>query len=440
MTDASEPAYEPGGGKLRRAVRAVVSDVTPLRIYPRYRRLWLGEVAGGIGGEATYIAILMQVYTLTRSPAAVGLLGLVAFVPLMLGTTIGGPLIDRYNRRTILVIGAAAHAAVTALLLANALAQVPSLTLVYVGSALLAFVSGIDVPARQATTPVLVDKEHLQAAISLNNVMWSVSSIAGPALGGLIIGTMGLSATYGLGLAAALLTSTFVWLVGSIPPVEGAAEKSGWESLKEGLRFLKGRRVLNGTFQIDLFAMVFGLPEALFPVLAVTRFGEVSEAANPDVITGGPVVGALLASVAVGALIASLTTGWTHRIKHQGQAVVWMVVVWGAAITVFGFSMQLWVACLLLAIAGGADTISAVFRGTILQTSLTEDIRGRITSIHFFVVAGGPRLGNLESGLVAQWTSPAFAVISGGLLCIAGAIGVAMKNKPFWRYHAGDDT
>ena len=334
----------------------------------------------------------------------------------------------------------AAHVAVTALLLVNALSQPPSLALVYVGAGLLAFVSGIDVPARQATTPVLVDKEHLQAAISLNNVMWSVSSIAGPALGGIIIGTLGLSATYAMGLAAGMLTGALVWLVGSIPPAEGAAEKSGWESLKEGFRFLKGRRVINGTFQIDLFAMVFGLPEALFPVLAVTRFGEASAAANPDVITGGPVVGALLASVAVGALIASLTTGWTHRVKHQGQAVVWMVILWGAAITVFGFSMQLWVACILLAVAGGADTISAVFRGTILQHSLTDDIRGRITSIHFFVVAGGPRLGNLESGLVAQWTSPAFAVVSGGLLCIAGAIGVALRNKPFWSYHAGDDT
>jgi len=305
---------------------------------------------------------------------------------------------------------------------------------------LAAFVSGIDVPARQATTPVIVDKEHLQAAISLNNVMWSLSSIAGPFLGGIVIGTLGLSWAYGLGAAAWVMTIALMWRLGSIPPVEGAAEKSGWESLKEGLRFLKGKRVIQGTFAIDLFAMIFGLPEALFPVLAVTRFGGVSAAADPSVITGGPVVGALLASVAFGALVAALTTGWTVRVKHQGQAVVWMVILWGAAITAFGFSMQLWVACLLLAVAGGADTISAVFRGTILQNSLTDDIRGRITSIHFFVVAGGPRLGNLESGLVAQWTSPAFAIVSGGVLCIAGAIGVALRNKPFWRFHAGGET
>ena len=185
--------------------------------------------------------------------------------------------------------------------------------------------------------------------------------------------------------------------------------------------------------------MVFGLPEALFPVLAVTRFGEASAAANPDVITGGPVVGALLASVAVGALIASLTTGWTHRIKHQGQAVVWMVIVWGAAITVFGFSMQLWVACILLAVAGGADTISAVFRGTILHTpSPTTSAGGSprsTSSCRRRSTAGQPRV---RAG--AQWTSPAFAVVSGGLLCIAGAVGVALRNKPFWSYHAGDDT
>jgi len=426
--------------RFKRALKAIAADTTPLRVYPRYRKLWAGEVVGGIGGEATYVAILMQVYALTKSPAAVGFVGLVGFVPLMFGTTIGGPIIDRYDRRTILLVGGAAHAAVSALLLINALATHPSVLVVYIGTALAAFVSGIDVPARQATTPVIVEKEHLQAAISLNNVMWSLSSIAGPFLGGLLIGTLGLGWTYGLGAAAWILTLVFMWSLGSIPPVEGAAEKSGWESLKEGLRFLKGKRVIQGTFAIDLFAMVFGLPEALFPVLAVTRFGQVSAAANPDVITGGPVVGALLASVAFGALVASLTTGWTVRVKHQGQAVVWMVVLWGAAITAFGLPVPPWGACVLLAVAGGADTISAVFRGTILQHSLTDEIRGRITSIHFFVVAGGPRLGNLESGLVAQWTSPAFAIISGGLLCIAGAIGVAARNRPFWSYHAGGET
>ena len=421
-------------------MRAIAADTTPLRAFPRYRRLWTGEVVGGIGGEATYVAILMQVYALTKSPAALGIVGLVGFLPLMFGTTIGGPIIDRYDRRTILVVGGAGHVAVSLLLLVNALAAHPSVLVVYIGTGLAAFVSGIDVPARQATTPVIVDKEHLQAAISLNNVMWSLSSIAGPFLGGIIIGTLGLSWAYGLGAAAWVMTIALMWRLGSIPPVEGAAEKSGWESLKEGLRFLKGKRVIQGTFAIDLFAMIFGLPEALFPVLAVTRFGGVSAAADPSVITGGPVVGALLASVAFGALVAALTTGWTVRVKHQGQAVVWMVILWGAAITAFGFSMQLWVACLLLAVAGGADTISAVFRGTILQNSLTDDIRGRITSIHFFVVAGGPRLGNLESGLVAQWTSPAFAIVSGGVLCIAGAIGVALRNKPFWRFHAGGET
>ena len=222
---------DPGPGRVRRAVRAVVSDVTPFRIYPRFRRLWLGEVVGGIGGEAIYVAILMQVYALTKSPAALGIVGLVGFLPLMVGTSIGGPIIDRYDRRTILTVGAAAHAAVTGVLLFNALASQPSLLVVYVGTGLLAFVSGIDVPARQATTPVIVEREHLQAAISLNNVMWSLSSIAGPFLGGLIIGTLGLSWTYALGAAAWLLTIAFMWRLGSIAPVEGAAEKSGWESL-----------------------------------------------------------------------------------------------------------------------------------------------------------------------------------------------------------------
>lgn len=409
--------------------RRLFADLTPLRVSREFRLLWSGEVITVTGQQVTVVALFIQVYAITKSPAAVGLVGLVEFLPLVLGTAIGGPLIDRYDRRRILMLTQLLLASTSGVLLYTALAENPRLWLIYTAAGVAAFVGGIDVPARQATTPLLVDKKLLQSALSLNIVMWNVSVITGPFIGGVVVGTAGLEWAYAIDVATYAVAIVLVSLMKPIPPAGQAVEKTGWESFKEGISYLKGRRVIQSTFIIDMFAMVFGLPEALFPILAVTKFD------------GGPTeTGILFTSIAVGALIASVTTGWTHRIKHQGQAVVWMVVLWGAAIVVFGFSANLWAACFFLAIAGAADTISAVFRSTILQSSLTDEMRGRITSIHFLVVSGGPRLGNVESGLVAQWTSPLLAIVSGGLVCILGALGVAVFVPDFWRYHAGEDT
>jgi MFS family permease len=216
-------------------------------------------------------------------------------------------------------------------------------------------------------------------------------------------------------------------------PANAPADGEGpvaWESIKEGLRYVKGRKVLKSTFSIDLVAMIFGLPAALFPILAVEQFHR-----------GAAVVGLLFSAMAVGSLIAGLVTGWVNRIRHQGQAVVWCVVVWGAGIAAFGLvGNHLAIALVLLAVAGAADTISAVFRSTILQSSVPDDLRGRLTSLHFLVVAGGPRLGNFEAGIVAEIFTPTVAVVSGGLLCIAGAVLNAVLVPEFWRFHAGGET
>lgn len=405
------------------------ADITPLRASREFRLLWSGEVITVTGSQVTAIALIIQVYAVTGSPAAVGLLGLVEFLPLVVGTAIAGPLIDRYDRRDILRLTQLLLAATSGILLYTALADDPQLWLIYATAGLASFLAGIDVPARQATTPALVDKRLLQSALSLNIVMWNVSIIAGPFIGGGLVRAGGLAWAYAFDLTTFVVAILLVTMMKRIPPSEGAGDKSGWESFKEGIRYLKGRRVIQSTFFIDMFAMVFGLPEALFPILAVTKYtGDASATFY------------LFFAIAVGALVASVTNGWTHRIKHQGQAVVWMVVLWGIAIVFFGFSSSLWAALLFLTIAGGADALSAVFRGTILQSSLTDEMRGRITSIHFLVVSGGPRLGNLESGLVAQWTSPLLAIVSGGVVCILGAFGIAAFVPEFWHYHAGEDT
>ena len=420
---------DPDASTFRRAVRAIAVDLRPLRESRDFRRLWSGGVISVTGQEITIVALFVQIYALTHSPAAVGLVGAVEFVPLLLGTIVGGPLIDRYDRRRLLAVTQTAMAASAAVLLLSALAENPPLWPIYAAAAVAAGVSGVDAPTRSAMTPNLVGKELLPAAINLNFAMWNIAVIIGPAIGGVVVGVAGLAWAYGANLVTYAVA---VLLVLSMHPArpQGEQEPPRWlRAVKEGFAYLRGRPVLQSSFTIDIFAMVFGLPEALFPVLAALRFH------------GGPgAVGALFSSAAVGALVATLTAGWIGRVKHQGLAVIWAVVAWGAAITAFGLASDLWVACLLLAVAGGADSISAVFRSTILQSTVPDELRGRLSSIHFLVVSGGPRLGNLESGVVAQLTTPTIAVVSGGLLCILGALGIALFVPAFRTYHAGDDT
>jgi MFS family permease len=369
---------------------------------------------------------------LTKSPAAVGLISGVEFVPLVLGAIVGGPLIDRYDRRRLLLVTQLGIACTSGVLLWSSLVDNPPLWILYVAAGVGAAIGGIDHPTSTAIEPNLVRKELIPGVVALKTVMWSVSAIIGPAIGGVIVGVAGLPWAYGLDLASFLIAIVLVFRLPAMP-ADTPADKEGpvaWEAIKEGLRYLKGRRVLQSTFSIDLVAMIFGLPASVFTFLAVEQFHR-----------GAAVVGLLLSAMALGGLIAGLATGWVDRVRHQGQAVVWAVVVWGAGIAAFGLvGNHLAIALVLLAIAGGADTISAVFRSTILQASVPDELRGRLSSLHFLVVAGGPRLGNFEAGIVAEIFSPTVAVVSGGLLCIAGAVLNAVLVPEFWRFHAGGKT
>jgi MFS family permease len=404
-------------GRAGTSIRGLAIDVAPLRESRDFRVLWIGELLSQMGRQITVVALPLQIFVLTRSPFAVGLIGLVQLLPLMLVSIGLGHVVDRVDRRKLILFTEAGVAASTALLLAGALAGHPPIAYLYAVTALITSVAALNYPARAASVPNLVRPGQLPAALALNQVLYTSSTVIGSAIAGLIVAKLGYAWAYGLDVAS---SGTAVWaafLLKPMPPKRGEGSRPRViEDIKEGFAYVRRHRVLLSTFLIDLDAMIFGMPRALFPVLALTVFH-----------VGPSGVGLMFAAPAAGALLGALTTGWVGNVRRQGLAVVWAVVTWGAAITGFGLSGQVfWLALAFLAVAGAADVISAVFRGTILQLSVPDSLRGRLSSIHIMVVTGGPRLGDFEAGTVASLTSPLFSVVSGGIACIAGALLLAV--------------
>jgi MFS family permease len=414
--------------RARAAVRNLAADTTPLRRSRDFRLLWTGLLVSESGHQFTIVATFVQVRNLTHSTFAVGVIGLVGVIALVVGTLIAGQVLDVVDRRRLLIAAQFSYMAAASLLLAGAIIGNPPLVLIYAGVALLSATSAIDGPARNAMTPRLVGRDLVPAAAALNQIVWQVTALVGPALAGVVIATLGIEWAYGVDLVTygAMLLAALA--IRPVPPERSPDAKTGWAAVREGFGYVRGRPVLSSTFVVDIIAMVFGMPRALFPFLAANWFG------------GGPsVVGLLFSAPAVGALAAASATGWIVRIRHQGQAVLWSVALWGVGITAFGLTRgHLPLALLCLAFAGGADVISAVFRNTILQLSVPDALRGRLSGIHILVVTGGPRLGDLEAGVVASAFSPFVSVLSGGLLCIAGTVLLALFVPAFRRYHAGD--
>jgi MFS family permease len=405
----------------------ILVDTTPLRASRDFRLLFTGQLISVLGNQLTVVAIPFQVYGMTHSSLQVGAVSLAQLFPFIAGALAAGPIGDAVDRRPIMVWTAAAMALTSAALAVNAAVAHPSLVVIYVVSALAAGLMGFSNTARMASVPGLVERRQLPAAFAINQVVFQVGVIVGPALSGILLG-IGLPLVFGLDAGSFVLACLCTALMAPIPPAHDGRGVSPWQSTKEGLRYLRSRQALQGVYLIDINAMVFGMPRALFPAMAGSVFG------------GGTItLGFLYAAPGVGALVGALTTGWVENVRRQGWAVIIAVTVWGAAIAVFGLVDTLWIALVMLAVAGWADVISAVLRNTMLQTSIPERFRSRMSSIQMAVVQGGPRLGDMESGLVATVTSVEFAVVSGGLACIVGAalIGALM---PGFRHHLAGEV
>lgn len=401
-------------GRRLAAARGLVIDVEPLRRDADFRRLWAGQSISVIGSQITRVALPYQVYVITGSTLALAALVLVQLVPLLLFTLGGGALADAMDRRHVLLatqLGLAGTSLALALLSFQAEPAIPLLFVVaFVASGFSAF----DWPARSSAIPRLVPAQRLRAAIALGQLSFNGGSVIGPAVAGVLIGTVGVAGAFAVDVATYAVSLAMILRIRPIPPI-GEPGRPGLDAIREGLRFVRVRRLILSTFAIDLNAMIFGSPRTLYPVLAL------------DVFQTGPVgLGLLMAAPAAGAFAAILLSGGISRFRRIGRGILLAVAAWGGAITLFGLSTSFFaLALIFLAFAGGADVVSAVFRSSVVQMETPDELRGRVASVHILVVTAGPQVGDIEAAVVASAIGAQLSVISGGLLCLLGVLVVA---------------
>lgn len=413
------------GSRGLRALRAVVVDVAPLRTSHGFRWLFAGQAGAQLARQLLVVAVPYQVFVLTGSSLLVGMVGLVQIAPLIAFSVLGGTAADAFDRRRLLQLVEILMALTCVGFALNAGASA-ALWPIFVLIALNAAVAGAESPARTAMIPSLVSPAQLPSAFALNQTLNQTAQVVGPALAGVIIARLGIGAAYWLSAGAGLFTALALIPLGPQKP-EGATGRITLQATVEGWRYLRSVPLLQQTFLIDLNAMVFGMPRALFPVIGTVVLG--GDAAT---------VGLLHAAPGAGALAGAVTTGWVGRIRRQGRAVVVAVCVWGAAIAAFGLTRNLTAALLLLAIAGAADVVSNVFRNTILQMAVPDALRGRLTAFKVALAGGGPRLGDAEAGAVAALTTPTISVVSGGLASVIGTVLIAWRGRDIWSQSTDD--
>lgn len=422
---AAQPAAGPPSRGPAGRLRRVALDVSPLRASPGFRRLLAGDAVSVVGTQVTAVAVPIQVYDQTHSTAAVGFVGLAGLLPVIVFGLYGGAIADAVERRRLVLGTTVGQTALSTVLVAQALAGLHSTALLYAIVAVQAALFSMDSPARSAFIPRLLPTHLLPAANTLKQVQFNIGVTAGPLLAGLLVAGPGYAAAYGLD---ALSFGASLWAVRSLPPMPpaGGGRRAGTASVLEGLAFLRTRPVLLMTFVVDLVAMVFAMPRALFPAIA------------HDVYGGGPqVAGALYSALAAGALVGALFGGWLGRVRRQGRAVLLAILAWGVAIAAFGASGSVVMGLLLLAAAGMADMVSAVFRNAILQSAAPDEMRGRLGGVFIVVVAGGPRLGDGRAGLGASLIGAQGAVVAGGLLVVALTVVCAALSPRFRSYEVG---
>jgi MFS family permease len=380
-------------------VRGLLLDITPLR-GREFRLLFLGQLVSFFGSMITFVALPFQMYELTGSTFAVGALGACEFVPIVTVALVSGALADAFDRKLLVLLSELGSAAVMAALLANSLLDHPHVWVLFVCATVLAGFYALLRPPLDALVPRVVPREQLKAAMALEWVRGNVGMIAGPALGGVLIAAFGVTLTYGIDLTTFLISLGFLSAMRASPPAPDADPPS-LRSIAEGLRYARSRPELMGTYLVDINAMFFGMPQALFPALAA-GYG------------GAEVLGFLLAAPAVGSILVALFSGWTRHVHRHGRAVALAASGWGVAIVGFGFADALWLALLCLAVAGGMDAISGLFRNVIWNETIPDRLRGRLAGVEMISYTSGPTLGNFE----------------------AGALAVLALIPSFWRYDA----
>jgi MFS family permease len=403
-----------------RLLQRAAIDVQPLR-HSDFRRLWLGNSVAFVGFQLTAVAVPVQVYELTGSSFWVGMLGLVGLVPLVVFGLWGGAVADAIDRRILLLVSSLTLWACTGGLLLVALLGIPSLPLLFSLVAVQAAGFGVASSTRGAILPRVLPSSLVPAANTLSFTASNVGMVAGPLLAGVILARWSFATAYAVDLAVFTVALYAALRLPALPPA-GQAVAPGLRSVADGLAFIATQPVLLLSFAVDIAAMVLAMPRALFPATAV-RLG------------GGAAVGWLFAAIAIGAVVAGLSSGWVGRVRRQGLALVVAVIVWGLAVAAAGLAHVLWLTVLLLAVAGAADLVSAVYRQTILQTYAPDDMRGRMQGVFIVVVAGGPRLGDLRAGATAAAIGVSASWVGGGLLC-AALVSLALLVPALRRYDA----
>jgi MFS family permease len=395
-------------------------DISPLIRYRDFRLLFIGQLVSVFGSMMTYVALPYQLYHLTGSSLAVGLIGVAQLVPLLFTALVGGAYADAVDRRGLLIAAELTLALCMLTLALNSMSANPKVWLIYLVAAIGSAVNGFHSPAQSAMTPRLVNREDIPKVSALTSLRGTASSVAGPAVGGILIASFGLTTTYLTNALTFAISLVALWLMKPMP----AAEKSQPPSLSgivEGLKYARSREELMGTYIADFTAMVFGMPMALFPAVAA-GFG------------GARALGWLYSAPSAGAFLASIFSRWTTKVQRHGAAVILAAGVWGLAIVAFGFSTNLWVALFFLALAGSADMVSGTFRNTIWNGTIPDHLRGRLAGVEMVSYMSGPLLGNAESGIVAALTNTQVSIISGGVLCVVGVLICAIRLPRFWAY------
>lgn len=397
---------------------AVALDIGPLRTSREFRLLYIGQFVSTFGSALSFVVLPWQMYKLTQSTLHVGLLGLAEFGPMLLFALVGGALADAVDRRKLILTAECGLAACCVLLLANALLPEPRVWILYLGASCVAACTALHRPAIEALTPRLVAPEQLPAVAALTTFRGSFGHIVGPAIAGVIAEMFGAASAYAVNLGTYFVAIVTLLLLRSIP-VPPNADRPGLRAVAEGLRYARTRPELIGTYLVDIIAMFFAMPLALFPAMAQHY---------------GTSVGIFYSTLALGPMAMTLTSRWMGRIHRHGIAIIVAVLIWGCAIVGFGLAPSLWIALGCIFIAGAADSVSGIFRMTIWNQTIPDRVRGRMASIEMVSYLTGPYLGNTQVGFTASLLGLRTGIACGGAACIVGVVALAFCLPAFLRY------